>query len=153
MVRTCRNCWMPMVTRKLSDKSRPGLWRAHVPSAIWALVILVLCILPGDAFPEVDFWEIDWEDKVAHVGVFGALAVLMVWGEWRRTGIVNPRPAVKMIIATLCLVFGFATEIIQDLFIETRYGSIADVIADFAGALLGTLLTPYALILLKRSFP
>jgi VanZ family protein len=124
-----------------------------VPSVVWALTILVLCILPGDTFPDVDFWEIDWEDKVVHVGVFAALSGLMLWGEWRRTGIVNPGPKVKIIAVTLCLIFGFTTEIIQYQFIETRFGSISDVMADFAGAVIGALLTPYVLPKIKRFFP
>lgn len=144
---------MPMVTRKLSDKPRPGFTRAHLPSGLWALFILVICVLPGDAFPDVDFWEIDWEDKVIHTGVFALLGALMVWGEWRRTGIMNPRPVVKVLIILVCLLFGLATEIIQSEFIPTRYGSIGDVIADFVGALLGTLLAPHFLPLIGKLYP
>jgi len=136
----------------LSDKARPGFTRAHVPSGLWALVIALLCFLPGDAFPEVDFWAINWEDKVIHVGVFALLGALMVWGEWRRTGNMNPRPAVKFLIATVCLLFGLATEIIQNEFIPTRYGSISDGMADFAGALLGTLIAPHILPLVDRFY-
>jgi len=139
-----------MATKKLSDRKPAGFFVAHLPSGTWALAIFILCILPGDALLNIDFWTIDWEDKAAHLGVFGLLGLLMVWGEWRRKGILNPRPAVKVMIVVLCLLFGMLIEIIQNEFIPTRYGSAGDAIADFLGALLGTLLAPYALRLVKK---
>ncbi len=138
---------MPKVTKKLSDK-KPGLLRAHFLSLAWALVIFVLCILPGEVLPDIDFWTIDWEDKVAHMGVFALLAAFMVWGELRRKGERALTVKTKTTIVLLCLAFGLFTEVVQSELIPTRYGSIGDVAADLAGALIGVALAP---TLLKRA--
>ena len=44
---------------------------------IWALCILVLCLLPGRALPKGDWFALFDLDKVVHLGMFGALTVLL----------------------------------------------------------------------------
>lgn len=107
--------------------------------------MLVLFFLPSDKLPEIDFWELNLEDKVAHMGVFAVLSGLMVWGEQRRQATAQLGLSVKVIVAALAIVFGLLTEIVQDQFIPSRYGSISDIIADAIGAILGTILAPWVL--------
>lgn len=142
---------MPKVTRKLSAK-KPGFFRAHLLSLSWALTIFILFILPGEVIPDIDFWTVDWEDKVAHVGVFAILALLAVWGERLRTGTSVLSAKAKLTLLLLCLAFGLLTEIIQSEMIATRYGSIGDVAADFVGALIGVLIGPPLLRRAERFF-
>lgn len=102
----------------------------------WAGLIMVLCILPGNELPNIDFWDIDIEDKLAHAGVFFILGFLLFMGRFRRKAKpITKKSLIKMMV--LMAVYGAATEIIQELFIPTRFGDIMDFVADTAGGILG----------------
>lgn len=97
---------------------------------------MVLCILPGNELPNIDFWDIDIEDKLAHAGVFFILGFLLFMGRFRRKAKpITKKSLIKMMV--LMAVYGAATEIIQELFIPTRFGDIMDFVADTAGGILG----------------
>ena len=100
---------------------------------IWAAFILLLCGLPGENLPNIDFWEINIEDKLAHVFVFAILAILMVMGRF-------PELTVKyaVIIIVIATLYGALTELLQAFIFPTRFASISDFIADFLGSILGT---------------
>ncbi len=107
--------------------------------------MLVLFFLPANNLPKIDFWELNLEDKLAHIGVFAVLAGLMVWGEQRRQARADLGRSVSVVIAALAIIFGVLTELVQDQFIPSRYGSIGDIVADAIGAILGTILAPWVL--------
>jgi len=134
---------MRKLTRHLSvNKQQKGFFKAHAFALSWALIVMVLCVVPADTLPPLDFWELNLEDKVAHMGVFALLAVLMVYGEQRRLGLRRlPAKNVVVIMATGIL-YGVLTEFIQGSLIPTRYASIGDVLADSIGSVLGTIVAP-----------
>lgn len=133
-------------TRKSLPKSRKqSFFKAHKESILWALFMLVLFVLPGHKLPDIDFWELNMEDKLAHMAVFALLAGLLVWGEQRRQGTAYISLGTKAVIVILAMVFGLFTELVQDQLIPSRYGSIGDVLADAIGAILGTIVAPWVL--------
>ncbi len=140
------NFLMLMDTRQSSGRNI-GFLEAYWAALLWAAFILYICILPGDELPDIDFWEINIEDKLAHVGVFGILSIFLVWGNSKRE--MARYKTSKSVIFTLLigLSFGVATEAIQGYFIPSRFASISDVIADAVGAALGVW---FANIVLKR---
>ncbi len=92
-----------------------------------ALGVAVLCLWPLRELPGPD---LPWTDKLYHVGAFGILmwwfAVALPRARWWSTG--------------LCVVgFGVLIEFAQ-AFVPLRSPSVADVLADALGVLVGALL-------------
>lgn len=125
---------MPMLT-KHSPNSRPSFLNAYGAALLWAAFILLVMSLPGKDLPDFDFWAIDIEDKLGHVAVFGLLAILLVWGLYRR----EERPTKKSlwIIFFITVFYGGATEVLQGVALPSRYASVLDFVADTIGSGLG----------------
>lgn len=95
--------------------------------------------------PQIDFWEIDLADKVAHFAVFGLLGILMVRAEQERKGTSKLSPLHLLYIIFACTLIGILIEAVQGWFIPTRFASAGDVVADGLGAVLGTVFAPWLL--------
>ncbi|MCA1763440.1 MAG: VanZ family protein [Cryomorphaceae bacterium] len=115
-----------------------AFFKTYRAALIWAAFILLLCGIPGKDLPNIDIWDINIEDKLAHMGVFGVLAFLAVWSMYR-----NPGTAVSIknliFLATLGAAYGGLTELLQGWLFPSRFASISDFIADAIGMVLGTL--------------
>lgn len=103
-------------------------FRRYAPylAALWALIILVVSVIPGEDLPSLSIWE---PDKVMHAFVYGVLTALIY--------ITRPQNAVfikKMIFQAivLCILYGFFIELIQ-LVLPTRKFDILDALANTVG--------------------
>jgi len=129
---------MPKDTKPLLRNTKSFLGSYWV-AVLWAAFIMLLCGLPGKDLPNIDFWEIDIEDKLAHAGVFGILGFLMVYGSVRRKGRTNLSNMHIYRLMLVAAIYGGLTEIFQELFFPSRFGDVSDFIADALGAFLGIL--------------
>ena len=129
---------MPKDTKPLLGNTK-SFFGSYWGAVLWAAFIMLLCGLPGSDLPDINFWDIDIEDKIAHAGVFGILGFLMVYGSIRRKA--KPFLSRKHILTLMLIAsaYGALTEIFQDLFFPSRFGDITDFIADTIGAVLGIL--------------
>ena len=136
-----RNLWTQMPTKKLSDKSKSFV-RSYWAALLWAAFILVVCSLPGYDLPNLNFWDIDYIDKLEHMTVFAILGFLMVYGFDRHYFGMSISPSTKVLWGFIILAsaFGGFTEILQGLFFPTRFADVFDFVADSLGGVLGTIL-------------
>jgi len=104
---------------------------------LWAAFILLLCGLPGKDLPNIDFWEINIEDKLAHVFVFAILGVLIIAGA---SSSKHKKLSKKTIFISIAIgvFYGALTELLQGWLFPSRFSSLSDFIADSLGAILGT---------------
>jgi VanZ family protein len=106
--------------------------RTALPAALWFVLIMVLLSLPGQSFPNVQFWK---PDKLAHLGLFG-MQTLLLWFAF-----VLPAPERRSnthalaIAAVLTVIFGALSEVYQDVF-TSRLADLYDVLANAIGVLL-----------------
>jgi VanZ family protein len=108
---------------------------------MWAAFILLICSLPGQDLPNIDFWAIDIEDKIGHLIVFGFLGFLIYRGGSRSKGFNRRR--LFIITCLLGISYGAFTEILQGLAFPSRYASLSDFIADALGVILGTVIARF----------
>ena len=90
-----------------------SFWKYNILSILWSLLILVLCLLPGKDLPTVDIINFD---KLAHFSIYLLLAVMMYYG-WKKQDsfiALHHKTAIKILIITSA--YGFAVEIMQELF-------------------------------------
>ena len=105
---------------------RPSL-EVHAPLsrgtfAVVVLVSLAVLFAPADDVP----FAPPGVDKFVHAGLFLALAMT---GRWAGVG--------RTLLAALLVVYGAASEVLQDLTPLDRTASLADWLADVTGILLG----------------
>jgi VanZ family protein len=105
---------------------------------LWALVILILCGMPGKDIPHISFLELLSFDKLVHAGIFCVLLLLMVRGFRMQDRFILLQEKAMMIALLICIAYGGALEIMQGIVFEQRSPDIYDFIANTAGALLGS---------------
>lgn len=118
--------------------------RALIWSLLWALIILVLTLMPGEDVPDLGWAELLNLDKPVHAVLFGiqtwllgvALSGATRWGKpWRR-------PALTA--AGISLVYGGLTELLQGTMMLGRTADPFDLLADGVGITI-------AYLILRRS--
>jgi VanZ family protein len=104
---------------------------------LWALIILILCGMPGKDIPHISFLELLSFDKFVHAGIFFVLTLLTVRGFLMQTKYDALKNSPKLIAATICIAYGGALEIMQGTICEGRSTDIFDFIANSVGCMLG----------------
>jgi VanZ family protein len=97
------------------------------PALLWALVILWLCAIPGQDIPN---WKLLSFDKAGHAFLFFTLTVLLLWGFYK-TG----NKHFLLISFSVAIIYGGATELMQQYWFENRKADILDFIANAFGSL------------------
>ena len=106
----------------------------------WTLLILLVCLIPGDNLPNSSFLSFKGADKLIHFTLY--LVLLIVVGK----GLVNYfNPSYSsnriIVIAFLyCLFLGIGIEFIQSVFVADRLGDVFDVLANGIGSSTGVLI-------------
>lgn len=106
---------------------------------IWALVIFVLCAIPGKDIPN-PHWVFPHIDKIVHFGMFFVMAILLCSEleyqtrlSWRK---------IYLTTISIAFIYGEIIELLQEYFFN-RSGDILDLLADVFGAIIGCLIYPY----------
>jgi len=106
---------------------------------MFILATTLFCI-PGNELPEEDWLGEINADKLVHVGLFAVLVAL--WGlpvVARVHPDVNSRPVKTALfwVVTVAIVYGIGIEVIQGAYIPLRSYSVADMVADGIGSVIG----------------
>ena len=111
----------------------------YIIPTIWALIILILSLLPGKDMPSFSLWEMVNSDKVAHFGFYGIQAYLLARGLF----LTNPQmkgSSIFMWAFILVVAYGGLIEVMQGTLCADRYADILDFLANTIGAGLGLLI-------------
>jgi len=100
---------------------------------LWALCILVLCLIPGRSLPDWNWFDLLSLDKLVHAGMFGTLTVLLAGAFVQRgaTGLF------LWLAVGLSAAYGLATEFLQGMEALGRRTDLNDMIANTVGAIAG----------------
>jgi VanZ family protein len=106
---------------------------------LWALFILVLCLIPGGDLPQWKWADLLSVDKLVHAGVFALLLVLLIRGLRGRYGAVPVRSRIMLFAILICIAYGGALEIMQGTLLVDRSADLLDFLANTMGCGLGWL--------------
>lgn len=113
----------------------------HIKWALlWALLILILCGIPGKDIPHISFLELLNFDKFVHAGIFFVLLLLTVRGFLLQSNFPQLKKLAKFTALLICIVYGGSLEIMQGTLFIDRTADIFDFIANSFGASMGVLL-------------
>lgn len=107
---------------------------------LWALLILILCGIPGRDIPHISFLEMLSFDKFVHAGIFLVLVVLMIRGLKLQNSIRLLQFNAKAYSFIICVIYGGALELMQEAVFEERSADIYDFIANSFGCLVGLMI-------------
>lgn len=110
---------------------------------LWAAFVLFISLIPGKELPDINFWDLNITDKLAHIAVFFILGFLLIFGSYRRTRFRRPAWVYLFVFPFLSVVYGLMIEFFQAWFTTTRYASLGDALANAIGAVLGTIVAFY----------
>jgi VanZ family protein len=99
-------------------------------SLLWALIILVLTLMPGSDVPAWPWAEVVHLDKLVHAGLFGVQVILLGRALMSKFS-VRTAFLVALLVA---IAYGAAIELLQGAMGLGRYADVLDVVADAAGA-------------------
>ncbi len=118
---------------------------------LWALLILILCGIPGRDIPHISFLELLSFDKFVHAGIFFVLLNLSVRGFLMQSSYSKLQSFAKPIAFIICVIYGGSLEIMQGTIFEQRSADIFDFLANSFGCIMGLLLYSWTeKIILKK---
>lgn len=104
---------------------------------IWALLMFILCTMPGEKIPNFSLWELFTVDKLAHAIIFAVFIFLLIVGFKKQHAYLTLRFHAKKTAFLIALVYGISLELIQYFFFPSRAGDINDIIANISGCFIG----------------
>ena len=114
-------------------------FRYNLFGIVWALIILLLILMPGNNMPDTNIWNILTFDKFAHLFVFAVLVFLLIIGYTKQyTYTWLKFNAVKSSLIT-GVGYSFVLEVSQALVPERTF-DLTDMLANTIGCFLGSLL-------------
>lgn len=103
---------------------------------IWALIILILCGIPGTSIPHSSFLEILEFDKFVHAGMFFVLMTLTLNGFIKQTSVNFIKNNALICALAICVLYGALTEVLQGAIFVERSPSLLDFIANTFGCIM-----------------
>ena len=113
--------------------------RFLLPGVLWIILCTILFTLPGSSFPKEDWLDKIWFDKWVHIGLIGLLVLSWCWGIQKK--LVNKQKLAGIFrwILFLAIAYGVGMEFVQKHLVANRSFDGGDIIADSAGAIIGSL--------------
>jgi glycopeptide antibiotics resistance protein len=110
-----------------------GWLRSRITAIAWWLIMCVLFILPGSAFPKQNWFSAVYFDKWIHFGLF--MGLVFLWSS--AFDYFSSRTKMTLLYA---FIFGIVVEVVQQLFVSNRSFDVIDILTDVTGALAGVML-------------
>jgi len=112
-----------------------------IRSIIWAIVIFVLCSVPGDSLPQTSMFAIPYFDKMVHFGLFFIMGIFLIAELRYQTRL--SRMSIALITFVFIALYGGTIEILQERYFVNRSGDFWDLCADVAGGICSVLMFPF----------
>jgi VanZ family protein len=107
---------------------------------LWALLILILCGIPGKDIPHISFLELLSFDKLVHAGIFFVLVLLAIRGFLLQSTITFLQANARVLAVVFCIVYGGLLEIMQGTLFQERSADVFDFIANSFGVIVGLMM-------------
>jgi len=110
--------------------------KLFITSLIWAVLILIVCAIPGGSLPTSRFLNIPYFDKIVHACLYFPLA-LILGAEFdlsNKRALQLAGPWFTLLITGF---YGGMIEILQEYAFVSRSGDIMDFLSDCIGSLAG----------------
>jgi VanZ family protein len=110
--------------------------KLFIISLIWAVLIMIVCAIPGNDLPSIELFRIPNFDKIVHAVLYFPLAFVL-GAEFDLSGknwLKYMGPVFTMLIISI---YGGLIEVLQEKLFVNRSADIDDVLSDIIGGLAG----------------
>lgn len=114
----------------------------------WATGILILCSMPGQSFSKPSKLLFEGFDKIAHLGLFFVLTILIFNGFIKQFNNHYFKITTCVLVGIIAVVYGGVTELLQWQFFTSRGGDWWDLFADTIGVAMAI----FALFMLNNNY-
>lgn len=104
---------------------------------LWALLIFILCSIPGKDLPHITWLELLSFDKFVHASLFFVQSILLIWGFSKQESISILKLYKNLFSVFISIIYGGLLELMQQAFFADRTADIYDFIANTFGSILG----------------
>ncbi|MEP7167846.1 MAG: VanZ family protein [Bacteroidota bacterium] len=111
--------------------------RHNIVGILWAVLIFILCVIPGSAIPHYRWTDLLSIDKAVHSFLFAVLTLLLIRGFKRQNDFSFLKTHLLIILFLFSVIYGGLLELMQNYCLTDRSGSWFDLIADATGSVLG----------------
>ncbi|MBI3510407.1 MAG: VanZ family protein [Bacteroidetes bacterium] len=125
------------------DVHLPMKKRPYLSTFLWALVILILCGIPGKDIPHISFLELLSFDKWVHAGIFFVLVIFFIRSNRLQEKNKYVKANAVFIAVGLSIPYGGLIEIMQGTLFVGRSADFYDFIANSAGCFMAALTYPF----------
>ena len=112
-------------------------FRHNLFGILWAILILILSIMPGRDLPEVNIVQID---KLVHMSFYLILTVLLVRGFFKQYTFPFLKNHAINVVVLIGVLYGIIIEIIQGAFTADRHFDLWDAFANSIGVMIGVII-------------
>jgi len=112
---------------------------SRILAITWAIVILVLSLLPPGAF-EIFHWNFLSRDKLLHTLTYSVLSFIVYDALLASTRIYSSKLHILIKVSTLCIAYGILMECLQYLENLGRIFDMGDIIANGFGTGVGIII-------------
>lgn len=114
----------------------------NTPATVWGILILYFSLLPSQSIPPS---LIEVSDLFLHVAIYAAFTSFYFGGNYFLNNRVFLNPSKRNLILAIVILISALIEVVQEQWIPGRSGEWLDLLANFSGALLGTVIVKTAL--------
>jgi VanZ family protein len=112
-------------------------WR----NILWAIVIFILCSIPGNDLPKTSMITIPHFDKIVHFGMFFIMGIFLFAELSIQTNL--KRITITGITIFLIAIYGGLIEYLQQNYFINRSGDYWDLTADILGGVFAIIMYPW----------
>jgi VanZ family protein len=114
-------------------------FRYNVFGIVWALIILLLILMPGNNMPNTDIWNFLTFDKFAHFFVFAVLVFLLTVGYTKQYTYTWLKFNAEKSALLTAIGYSLILEMAQSL-VPDRTFDLTDMLSNTIGCFLGSIL-------------
>jgi VanZ family protein len=123
--------------------------KKHWKSLVWAVIVFIVCSVPGNQVPDVPLINIPHLDKIVHFILFFVLALVLLF-ELNKIRL-ERKPLLNAYLwsALVSIGYGVLIEALQHYVFVSRSASFWDVLANSLGVLFAILIFRYVIRTIK----
>jgi VanZ family protein len=118
----------------------PAITGNFILSSIWAIIILVACVIPVNKVHRTFLSNIKHVDKYFHFVMYLVFSIVLYIDFTKYKHTLKNRYITWIFLSLITLSWGTIIELVQYFFLANRTGSINDVMADAGGTITGIIL-------------
>jgi len=121
-------------------------------SIIWAIIIFILCSIPGSDLPKFTFGDFLQIDKIAHIFMYFTFTIFLIDSFTKQNKYKKLKLNYKFFSILISIIYGGLIELFQFLWFNERSADLLDLLSNIFGIILGIFLFQFTTKTINKIF-